>query len=382
MAASADVSGEIENINSEVQRKREQVKELNDRIDHYKKLISEKKIEGATLGDQINLIESQVAKTKVSIEVSEQEIKSIELQMVRLEGRIKEAQDQVERERDMLGSLVRQLHYRQSDQSVLEILLSHDTFSGFFDELYSVVSLERRMHDSVKRIDGLRVRLEEQQQESELKRADVTSRRLALEATRRKLEDDMSLKTSLLSETMSSELEYRYMLAELKREQSEADSEIVTLEKSLRSKMDLAERLGQGTGSLSWPVNPDRGLSTNFHDPDYPFRNVFEHPGIDIRAYQGTPIRAVASGIVGRAKNAGMGYSYVLLVHGNDLSSVYGHLSKITVKEDTFVERGEIIGYSGGMPGTPGAGKLTTGPHLHFEVRQGGIPVNPLNYLL
>jgi len=380
LAENSDVKSEIEEMNSEVQKKKIQVKELNDRIEHFRQLISQKKIEGASIEDQINLLESQMAKTKVSIEVSEQEIKVIELQVSGLDARITEVERQMEHERILLGSLVRNLDRRQTRSSVLEVLLSHETLSDFFDELYAIVSLQRSLDGSIKKISELKSNLETERQDRERKRVETASRQLALESNKRKMEDELMLKDALLSEAMSSELEYRYMLAELKREQNEADSEITSLERKLREKMDLSERLGESSSVLAWPVNPERGLSATFHDPDYPFRNIFEHPGIDIRAYQGTPIRAVASGIVGRAKNAGMGYSYVLLVHSNNLSSVYGHLSRITVREDTFVERGELIGYSGGMPGTSGAGQLSTGPHLHFEVRLNGIPVNPMQY--
>lgn len=130
-------------------------------------------------------------------------------------------------------------------------------------------------------------------------------------------------------------------------------------------------------------ISPLEGNTTyGFHDPNYPFREFGEHSGIDIEVNQGTPVKAANSGIVAEAVDGGNnGYSYIIINHENNLSTVYGHLSRVDVSAGEEVSRGGIIGLSGGQIGAPGSGEYTTGPHLHFEIRLNGIAVDPLNYL-
>jgi murein DD-endopeptidase MepM/ murein hydrolase activator NlpD len=98
------------------------------------------------------------------------------------------------------------------------------------------------------------------------------------------------------------------------------------------------------------------------------------HYGIDIAAPQGSPIKSYAKGTVTTAKfSSGYGY-YVVVNHGGGLSTLYAHLSKISVKEGARVDVGHVLG----LMGSTG---ISTGSHLHFEVHRNGSRVNPLNYL-
>jgi murein DD-endopeptidase MepM/ murein hydrolase activator NlpD len=172
------------------------------------------------------------------------------------------------------------------------------------------------------------------------------------------------------------------LVEQLKEQQDAANTQIMNLETALRAKLaanpNAASQLG--TDGLTWPV-PKNFITTYFHDPTYPFRYLFEHPGWDIRAGQGTTVVAAAAGYVAHAQMDGTNYAYIMIIHGNGLATVYGHVSKIYVNADDYVAQGEPIGLSGGTPGTLGSGPFTTGPHLHFEVRQDGIPVDPSGYL-
>lgn len=92
------------------------------------------------------------------------------------------------------------------------------------------------------------------------------------------------------------------------------------------------------------------------------------HAGVDIGAGWGSPIVAAADGQVAAAGWAGGYGREVRIAHGGGLVSLYGHMSEIVAQPGSFVRRGQLIGYVG-------SSGLSTGPHLHFEVRLGGQPV-------
>jgi murein DD-endopeptidase MepM/ murein hydrolase activator NlpD len=117
-------------------------------------------------------------------------------------------------------------------------------------------------------------------------------------------------------------------------------------------------RLGSGFGSRQDPFNGEGAF----------------HSGIDIEAPYGTPVRATADGeVTGASMGAGYGRQ-VVLNHGHDVLTVYGHLSVIAVLAGQHVTRGQVIGYVG-------QSGRATGPHLHYEVRVHNVPVNPHKYL-
>ncbi len=99
------------------------------------------------------------------------------------------------------------------------------------------------------------------------------------------------------------------------------------------------------------------------------------HPALDLKAVVGDPIRPIMVGTVSEAEFSRLGYGNVVLVnHGDGIESLYAHMSKIFVKKGDHVDLNTVLGEAG----TTGH---STGPHLHFEVRENGVSVNPLRVL-
>ncbi len=127
---------------------------------------------------------------------------------------------------------------------------------------------------------------------------------------------------------------------------------------------------------FQWPVHGN--ITARYYDPDYVAVFGVPHKAIDIAVPQGTPVKSVSEGVVFAVKLGGAtGYTYVLIGHRNGYSSVYGHLSQVYVKAGDLVDYSTIIGLSGGLPGTNGAGHMTTGAHLHLELMKDGEHMNP-----
>lgn len=119
----------------------------------------------------------------------------------------------------------------------------------------------------------------------------------------------------------------------------------------------------------------DARLTSGYGMRDHPIlRRRARHNGVDLAAPRGTPVYATADGLVEMAQYYSSYGNYVQIEHAGEIETRYAHLSSYTVRPGQQVQMGDLIGYVGSTG-------RSTGPHLHYEVRVGGDPVNPIPYM-
>ncbi len=379
--AVAQEGGQSDELQNEIQVRKQQIAELQAKQKEYEAQIADYRKQASSLNAQVGALNSQIERTRLKLRSTELQIEQTQLEIQETEEQIGVKEAEIEAQRERLRSMLRALQKLDSRDSIVEVVVSGGGLGDAFAELAEFQRVHSTLQGQLSGLQQLRGQLEQQRAELGGKNEQLGDFREDLEEQQGGLSRDKTVKDRILQETKGNQQKYEALLKELKAEVAQINSEIGSYEQRLRARLSDAGQVQGGVGKLAWPV-PGRTITAYFQDPDYPFRRVFEHPAIDIRASQGTVVTAAADGYVGRVKDGGRkGYSYILLVHGDSISTVYGHLSRMVVAQDSFVSKGQTIGYSGGTPGTPGSGPLTTGPHLHFEVRLNGIPVNPLDYL-
>lgn len=366
----------IQALDTQINQKKDSLNALSAKQALYQQAINGLTKQEASLANQVTMIDDQLSGIQLSLDKLQLQIgqNNLEIQKTNLE--IQTKQEQIDKTKEQL-SLSIELLSQEDNKSQLEILLTNNNLADFVDQVKYLKDINGGLIDSVNQLQTLQDQLAQKNQALHTQQTQMIALQQQLDAEQATYNDTRDSKTVLLAQTKSSETKYESLLNEARAEQTAAENNIFSLEKTYQGKVGTA---ANGATTLSWPV-PKNTITAYFHDPNYPFRYLFEHPAIDIRAAQATPVHAAAAGYVAAAHDGGMGYSYIMLIHGNGLATVYGHVSKIMVKADEYVTAGQVIGLSGATPGTPGAGPFTTGPHLHFEVRLNGIPVDPLGYL-
>lgn len=164
-------------------------------------------------------------------------------------------------------------------------------------------------------------------------------------------------------------------LPSVERTFTRLQSVLATLEmglESVRTHFENQQALARATPTI-WPAIG--WLSSDFGSRKDPFNGTPDfHPGLDISADRGTPVRAPADGTVEQAGLNGNYGKSVLLSHGYGLTTRFGHLSSYVVRPGQEVKRGDLIGHVGST------GRATSA-HLHYEVLLNGLPINPLRLL-
>jgi murein DD-endopeptidase MepM/ murein hydrolase activator NlpD len=216
---------------------------------------------------------------------------------------------------------------------------------------------------TAKRLDRLEARAEEVAAAIEAEVEQVVEVKTQLVSRRDSYASVRSEKAGMLANTRATRAELEGHVHALEREQAAVLARL----RGSSGGGGVAGPVRQGSGTLIWPAN---GAVSS----PYGMRWGRLHAGIDIPLPVGTGLRAAAAGRVAIAGWVGGYGNYTCIQHAGALSTCYGHQSSIGVSVGQSVSQGQVIGSSGNTGNS-------TGPHLHFEVRINGSPVDPLGYL-
>ena len=335
------------------------------------------------LGGDIGALSALIAELEV-------ELAAHRSRLARLEARVEEQTEQIDHLVTQFAIAQRRLEerlvelYQNEETDAFEILLQVQSLADIVDQLEYFESIGRQDQAIAEQIQTLRDELRIAREETRLTKAEVGAETRALA---QKTAEQVAARAELVAQQnalAAARANRRSVLASVQADRHEAQEDVQAMQaESAR----LAERIraaaaaaassggsdggSSGDGSSSsgfiWPVN---GVLTS----GFGLRWGRMHEGIDIGAPTGTPIRAAAAGrIIYAGYNSG-GYGNLTMIdHGNGLSTAYAHQSAIYVSGGS-VSQGTVIG----AVGSTGS---STGPHLHFEVRVNGSPVDPLGYL-
>ncbi len=262
--------------------------------------------------------------------------------------------------------------YKADEPDALTVILEADGFADLLerteflerisDQDREIVAKVKVLKARAQKSEGLLAKLEDRKQTAA---ETILARRDDIASTRDRL-------ASAQGELRSERNGRRGVLASVRQQRHEAEEDLAAMERSqgqIRNALSgtPAGPIRKGSGRLIWPING------TFTSP-FGMRWGRLHAGIDISAPTGTPIRAADSGTVRVAGSVGGYGNYTCIQHTGSLSTCYGHQSSIGVSVGQGVRQGQTIGAVGNTGNS-------TGPHLHFETRINGNPVNPMGYL-
>lgn len=330
-----------------------------------------------------------------------------EKQIAEMQVKLKEEQAKLEKREKVFRVRIRDI-YMHGQLSYLDVVLGAKDFNDFanrVDLLRRVIAADMDLITAIRQqrdeIQQVQQELESQRQKQSVlkenaaqKKAEIEQHKKEQQAILYKAETDKATAEEAYRELEASSQSIGEMLrqraaaraaaaaaaeAEVAAQQqasasSQADAgDAGTSDDSGSTEPDYSYQPVSGSGAFIWPVN---GVITSpYGYRTHPiFGTTIYHSGIDIGVDYGTPVHAADSGVVVEAGwISGYGYA-VVIDHGNGLSTLYGHNESLNVSSGQSVSQGQVIAYAGSTGNS-------TGPHVHFEVRSNGDPVDPSAYL-
>ncbi len=360
---------------------------LSNRIDQKRAEIEKDKQKEGVLSTTIEGFSSRIGNLEGEISATQKRLDQAQSELDRQKAELLEVRDRLEVARDRLARLRSELAtarrllakrlveiYKSDTPDALTVVLESDGFSDLLERSEFLERISDQDREITDRVRGLRDKAQDQAVEL----ADLEQReQLAAERILQERDQIASAQGQLVAsrdQLASARADKQGALASVRDHRGVLEDDLASLEAEqarVAAALQGAPAPGpvkQGSGQLIWPVSgPVTGVFGEV-------RPGHIHAGIDIAVPEGTPIRAADSGRVALMGWVGGYGNYTCIQHTASMSTCYGHQSRFGTSNGASVSQGQVIGYSGNTGNS-------TGPHLHFEVRIGGNPVDPMGYL-
>ena len=336
-----------------------------------------------SVSEQLRQIEEQLRQATAELGTIKEQRVAVENDITLNERQLAEAQKRLEGRESVFYKRVRDI-YINGRLSYLDVVIGSKDFSDFANRLEilkRIIDSDIKLIDEIKKeraeiaarkqaLEQSRAKLVELEKAAVAKQAEIEQKKKEREVVLQKAQNDRATAMQAVEELNASSAQ---ITALLKARQAERAAARAAAAAAAAQQSAPSYSWVQGSGQLGWPVSGE--ITSPYGYRTHPiWGTTIYHSGIDIGVDEGTPVHAADGGTVVWSGWMG-GYGYAVVIdHGNGMSTLYAHNSEVAVSEGQDVGKGQVVAYAGSTGNS-------TGPHVHFEVRISGDPVDPMGYL-
>jgi murein DD-endopeptidase MepM/ murein hydrolase activator NlpD len=323
---------------------------------------------------KVAALDRQVAEAQQRVEALEAEIARIQAQVETVQRDIDRIQAEIEASKAKFNQSAVALYKGSGSGSSNFTLLSTD---GGAHELIAgskyLGENSRRFERELQRQGSLKDQLDDAQNDLRKEQAKALEAQQVAAAEREQVSQLRTQADAEREQAWAAEQEEQQVIEGVRARRADFEAQYNALQAQIAASVSRGNPTPAGNGRFILPVNG--AVTSGFGPRAHPiYGGSRMHAGVDITASSGTPIKAAGDGVVRMAGSNGGYGNWTLIDHGDGLATGYAHQSRIGVSVGQRVSTGEVIGYVG----STGA---STGPHLHWEVRVNGNPVNPMGWV-